>query len=425
MMSNMQVFKVFLLNQKGVYEKNVEYYLKRVVQYGMFCRRNGSEPYDKVSLDAYLRSLFGRAEEWQIQQAEEAVKFYWYWRSEGKSELNVWQSDEEIRVEKLSVAFDVEKVEYLKKFEGALRLQQKSLRTIRSYVSWAERYLAHSDNKCQETEKVRDFLSYLALRHNVAASTQNQALCALVSLFKCVFQKDLGDISGSLRSKKSERLPVVLDVEEVRSLIDVTLGQEKLMMKLIYGGGLRKNECLRLRIKDLDFKRGALNIRAGKGDKDRQTLLSPKLEGEVNAHICEIKKLYDKDRTEGVEGVYLPNALVRKYPSASKDWNWFWLFPSPALSIDPMCKVKTIRRHHLSGTGLSRVLKEKCKEVGIKKRCTVHTLRHSFATHLLERGTDLRTIQELLGHEDISTTQIYTHVLSLNQSGTRSPLDDL
>ncbi|WDE97434.1 integron integrase [Lentisphaera profundi] len=421
----MQIFKNFLLNQKGIHEKYVEYYLKRVAQYSEFCRRNGSEPYDQISLNAYLRSLFGRAEEWQIQQAEEAVKYYWYWRSEGKSEESSWQSNEEIRLEKLSVAFDVEKVEYLNNFERALRLQQKSLRTIRAYVSWTKRYLAHSAEGYQETEKVRDFLSYLTLRHNVAASTQNQALCALVSLFKYVFQKDLGDISGSFRSKKSERLPVVLDIEEVRCLIDATLGQEKLMMKLIYGGGLRKNECLRLRIKDIDFKRGALNIRAGKGDKDRQTLLSKNLESEINVHICEIRKLYEKDRSEGVEGVYLPNALVRKYPSAAKEWKWFWLFPSPILSIDPMCEVKTIRRHHLSGTGLSRVLKAKCHELGIKKRCTVHTLRHSFATHLLERGTDLRTIQELLGHEDISTTQIYTHVLNLNQSGTQSPLDDL
>ncbi|WDE97453.1 integron integrase [Lentisphaera profundi] len=360
-----------------------------------------------------------------MKQSEEAVKYYWYWRGGAKSKASDWKSEEDLQTERLESRYNEEHDDLLRSFEKAMRLQQKSYRTIQSYVSWVERYLAYAKGNYKSSDCVRDFLSHLIMRFNVAASTQNQALCSLVLFFKYVLQDDLGDISGSLRSKRSERLPIVLTVNEVRQLIDHTIGKEQLMMKLIYGGGLRKSECLRLRVKDLDFERGALNILAGKGDKDRQTLLSKNLKDITAQHLGGIRQLFERDRIDCVEGVYLPNALVKKYPNAGTEWQWFWLFPSEKLSVDPMAKKKTVRRHHNSGQMLSRVLKKNCKDLGILKHCTVHTLRHSFATHLLEKGTDLRTIQELLGHEDISTTQIYTHVLNLNQSGTQSPLDDL
>jgi len=421
----MKIFKAFLLKQKGVYVKTVDYYLRWVVQYADFSRKLGRSPYEKSCLDQYMRSLFGRVEDWQIKQAEEAVKYYWYWRGGEESNNSDWKSEEDIKSDRLESRFNEEFDGLLVEFEKAMRLQQKSYRTIQSYVTWVERYLAHAKTHYKESDYVRDFLSHLVMRYNVAASTQNQALCALVLFFKYVLKFDLGDVSGSLRSKKDVRLPVVLTVDEVREILSASTGKEQLMMKLIYGGGLRKSECLRLRIKDLDFSRGSLNIRDGKGNKDRQTLLSRDLKEQIDCHLNEVRKLFEIDRESEVAGVFLPNALIKKYPNAGRKWAWFWLFPSEKLSIDPMTSQKTIRRHHNSGQMLSRFLKATCEDLGIKKQCTVHTLRHSFATHLLERGTDLRTIQELLGHEDISTTQIYTHVLSLNQSGTRSPLDDL
>lgn len=316
-------------------------------------------------------------------------------------------------------------MEYLKEFSRVMNLQKKSYRTIQSYLSWIERYLAYAGDRAKNSEMVRNYLSYLVMNQKVSGSTQNQALCAIVLFFKSVFLEDLGDVSGSLRSQKKEKLPIVLSRKEIKDILLASSGESGLMLKLIYGGGLRKNECLRLRVKDVDFGRGSLSIYQAKGDKSRQTLLATNLKDEIELHLKKVKKLYEKDLEDGIAGVYLPDALSRKFPRAGKQWEWYWLFPARQRSFDPMEKEKVQRRHHILGHSLVKEIKGICQKVGIHKYCTVHTLRHSFATHLLERGTDLRTIQELLGHEDISTTQIYTHVLSLNQSGTRSPLDDL
>lgn len=269
--------------------------------------------------------------------------------------------------------------------------------------------------------EVTAFLSHLAVDGDVASSTQNQALAALLFLYKQVLEIELPWMTDVVRAKRPRRLPTVLSQREMNALLASMEGVTGLMARLIYGSGLRLMECLRLRIKDLDIDRRELVIREGKGNKDRVTVLPASLASELGNHLHRIKHLHDADRTEDRPGVALPHALERKYPNAGKTWAWFWVFPSPTLSTDPRSGI--VRRHHLFDQRLSRALKKAAEVAGIHKHVTAHTLRHSFATHLLEDGYDIRTVQELLGHSDVSTTMIYTHVLNRGGRGVRSPLD--
>ena len=255
----------------------------------------------------------------------------------------------------------------------------------------------------------------------MSSSTQNQALNAIVFVYRHVFEKDIEDQINSVRARRKRRLPVVLTFKEATNIFDKMSGLYCLMAKLIYGCGLRLQECLSLRIKDVDIEQSIVIVRSGKGDKDRRTVLPESLKDELLHQISSVREIYEQDRKDNINGVYLPGALEKKYPNAGKEWGWFWLFPAKTLSIDPRSRI--VRRHHQHPAALQRAFKEAVIKAGITKQASVHTLRHSFATHLLEKGYDIRTIQELLGHTNLQTTMIYTHVATKNILGVRSPLD--
>lgn len=302
-----------------------------------------------------------------------------------------------------------------------LRLKHRSLRTERSYLGWVRRFASFVDVDPSglASADVEHFLSHLAVRGGVSASTQNQAFSAILFLFRHVLGKDL-DVDA-LRAPESHRLPVVLSTEEVVQVIRHLPPRFQLMARFIYGAGLRLQECLELRIKDVDVDRGILTVRSGKGDKDRQTVLPESLRGAWQAHAGALRVLHERDCRIGLPGVALPLALERKYPNAGKEWGWFWAFPGDNVSTDPRTGI--VRRHHQHPSAFQKRFKEAVRDAGVSKPASIHTLRHSFATHLLESGTDIRTIQELLGHTDVKTTMVYTHVATRTRLGVRSPLD--
>jgi integron integrase len=265
------------------------------------------------------------------------------------------------------------------------------------------------------------FLTHLAVEGNVAAATQNQALSALLFLYKEVLGLDLPWLDNVTRAKRPQRLPVVMTRDEVHAVLDRMEGGYGLMARLLYGTGMRLMECVRLRVKDVDFARGEILVRDGKGAKDRVTMLPQSLVSALQSHLQQRRALFDDDIRAGKAAVYLPHALAQKYPSAPTEWGWQYVFPSGSYSIDPRSGAE--RRHHLDEKLLQRAMKRAVQAAGLAKPATPHTLRHSFATHLLEAGYDIRTVQELLGHSDVSTTMIYTHVLNKGGRGVTSPLD--
>jgi integron integrase len=272
-------------------------------------------------------------------------------------------------------------------------------------------------------EEMSQFLSALAVDGHVSASTQNQALNALLFLYRHVLAQDLGWLDDVVRAKQPQRLPVVLRKHEVKALLDALAGVHWIMGHLLYGAGLRLMECLRLRVKDIDFSANHLVVREGKGNKDRITMLPLSVKASLVAHLARVRELHQHDLAHGCGSVYLPDALHRKYPNAPKEWGWQWVFPATQISVDPRSGAH--RRHHLHEVVLQRAVRAAARQAGISKPVGCHTLRHSFATHLLEDGYDIRTIQELLGHKDVSTTMIYTHVLNRGGKGVTSPSDRL
>ena len=313
----------------------------------------------------------------------------------------------------------------LQRLTTAIRARHFSRWTEKAYVGWARRYLELTGPNPQdrgETDIAR-FLSDLAENGKVSASTQNQAFNALLFLYEHVLGKKMGLIDGVLRAKRPVRLPVVLAKDEVRKVLDAMNGTPKLMAAILYGSGLRLMECCRLRVKDLDWSQNQIVVRAGKGDKDRYTMFPTFLQEPLRRHLAEIKIQHNADLSLGFGSVELPNALARKYPSAPKEWGWQWVFPATSHYTDRETGVR--RRHHLHESVLQKAFRDARLRASIAKPATCHTLRHSFATHLMEDGYDIRTVQELLGHRDVSTTMIYTHVLNRGGRGVQSPADKL
>jgi integron integrase len=306
----------------------------------------------------------------------------------------------------------------------AIRARHYSPRTEKAYVRWIIRFiLFHGKRHPAEmgSTEVEQFLSHLASVGKVSASTQNQALSALLFLYKEVLERELGLMSNLVWAKRAVRLPLVLSREEVAAILDRLHGTPWLMVALLYASGLRLLECCRLRVKDVDFDRNEITVRDGKGRKDRVTLLPRKLVEPLACHIERRRRLHQQDLDRGVGSVELPDALGVKYPGAAREWAWQWVFPATRFYLDR--ETGELRRHHLHESVIQRAMKEAVRAAGIPKPASPHTMRHSFATHLLESGYDIRTIQELLGHRDVATTMIYTHVLNRGPRGVRSPFD--
>jgi integron integrase len=314
---------------------------------------------------------------------------------------------------------------FLDSLREAIRVRHYSIRTEEAYVGWVRRFiLFHNKSHPRDmvAAEVTAFLSHLAVDLEVAPATQNQALNALSFLYKAVLDHPLGEVSGIVRAKRPRKLPTVLAQEEVGRLLCRLKGNHWLVGCLLYGSGLRLMEGVRLRVKDIDFGHGALVIRNAKGGKDRIVTLPGELNVPLERHLANRRTIFERDLLDGVAAVYLPYALARKYPGAAIAWGWQYVFPSVRISRDP--RSGPVRRHHMDESGVQRAIRTAAREAGIEKPASCHTLRHSFATHLLERGMDIRTVQEQLGHADVRTTQIYTHVLKRGGMAVKSPLGD-
>ncbi|MBM5817360.1 MAG: integron integrase [Cyanobacteria bacterium K_Offshore_surface_m2_239] len=313
----------------------------------------------------------------------------------------------------------------IQRYREELEVRHYARRTVKTYEQWLRRFLRfHRPRHPRDmgSAEVNAFLTHLAVELKVSASTQNQALAALLFLYRELLERDL-DLEGVVRARKRRRLPVVLSEAEVKVVRSLLTGDTALVVGLLYGSGLRLTEALRIRVQDLDFDRDELTVRNGKGGKDRKALLPRSLVAGLKQHLREVRRLHGVDLTAGWGAVSLPHALARKYANANREWKWQWVFPQRKRWRDP--ETGREGRHHLDPSIVQRAVKEAVKEAGITKAAGCHTFRHSFATHLLERGQDIRTIQNLMGHEDLNTTMIYTHVLNRGPMGVRSPADFL
>lgn len=319
-----------------------------------------------------------------------------------------------------------QKPKLLDQVREAIRAKHYSRRTEKAYVDWIYRFIMFH-NKRHPSEmgapEVNQFLSHLAVNGNVAASTQNQALCAIIFLYREVLHRDLGDIGDLIWAKKPQKLPEVFTPEEVQAVLSHLEGTYWMMGMLMYGSGLREIECLRLRVKDIDFAYRKITVREGKGEKDRVVMLPEIVIEPLQKHLEKVKQLHEEDLKAGFGTVFMPYALDKKYPNANKVWGWQYVFPASRISVDPRSGVK--QRHHFDERAVQKAVSEAIRKAGIIKHTGCHTFRHSFATHLLEAGYDIRIVQELLGHEDVETTQIYTHVMNQRLKKVQSPADFL
>ncbi len=408
-------FEKYLLGNTHVNSKYIPYYLKWISECYRF---NDTQIEQKVTVhqkQQFLAYLAKMHEDWQVKQADYALRLYNYFLSRIHKETSTSSSD-----------FDKEWSSLEEENVKALRLRHRSIRTEKTYIGWLRQFKGFVGAKQPQElsgDDIRNFLSYQAVEKKVSASTQSQALNAIIFFYRHVLNKNIEDVIDAVRAYPSRRLPVALTMQEVEKVFDRMSGIHRLMAMFTYGCGLRVTECLSLRIKDVDIEGGVVIVREGKGDKDRRTVLPDRLKDDLIKYIESVRLLFEKDRKQDLNGVYLPGALEKKYPNAGKEWGWFWLFPSQSLSIDPRTLV--VRRHHMHPASLQRAFKDAVQQIGIAKPVSVHTLRHSFATHLLENGYDVRTIQELLGHKNLQTTMIYTHVATKNILGVRSPLDKM
>jgi integron integrase len=358
-------------------------------------------------------------EPWQVQQARRTVQLYSYYRSIAED-----RDPPPCPAPGLQPAITWDGV--VSEIVRIMRLRHLSLKTEKAYLGWIRHFSEFVKGKpCAHVteEDVRSFLSHLAVDRHVAAATQKVAFSALLFLCRNILGVEIHGLATVVPSRVPRRLPVVLTPDEIRLVLAHLDGKYRLMATLIYGAGLRLEECLSLRVMDIDFDRGCLRVRAGKGGKDRETVLPARVCQDLRKHLVGVRVLYERDRRRSTAGVVLPDALDRKFPSASQEWKWFWAFPSAGLSIDPATAI--VRRFHVYPTTLQKAFRQAVLAAGISKPASVHTLRHSFATHLVEKGYDIRTVQELLGHSDVSTTMIYTHVATRNKLGVASPADAL
>ncbi|MEA3435610.1 MAG: integron integrase [Thermodesulfobacteriota bacterium] len=416
-------FVEFLYKNRSIPKKQGKFYLIWVNRFLSYYQKDLKTASYKTIKD-FINVLEKEGkDDWQIRQAYRAVNIFLqdYMKFGNKPDVKepINESDNKVTVsKKWKEAHEI--------FSREMRFQHLAYSTEKTYSSWIRQFIQYFNSISPDeasTEHVKKFLTYLAIERNVSASTQNQAFNALLFLFRYVLNKEFGKIENVVRAKNKKRIPVVFSKSEIKKLFEAFQEEYVLHSKLIYGGGLRVVECVRLRVQDVDFENHTLIIRSGKGDKDRTTLLPESLHKGMKKHLDRVKIIHEQDLASGNGSVYMPNALSKKYPNASKQWNWQYVFPASKLSLDP--REKAIRRHHISARVIQKAMAKALTKCQIPKKASVHTLRHSFATHLLQDGYDIRTIQELLGHKSVRTTMIYTHVIKKGSMGVKSPLEDL
>jgi integron integrase len=425
-MGEFRDFETFLSQLGTVQENKIPFYVYWVRRFLKSCNYK-IENISKEGVTRYLDSLDAdeKAADWQVKQAADAVILYverFLKKSLQQTPSATEHSGSNSTDEKTPLSWD----HALQEAKNLIRLRHYSLSTERTYLGWISRFRSHVQDRDPHllgTDHVKQYLTHLALRGRVSASTQNQAFNALLFLYRHILRIEMEDLTSVARAKRRMTLPAVLSRDEVKALLSFLDGQYLLMAQLMYGCGLRLTECLRLRVKDIDFESDLLFVRSGKGEKDRGLVLPEKMKEDLARHIASVKEVHEQDIKIGHGEVSLPDALEKKYPGAPREWGWQWVFPAQELSVDP--RSGKVGRWHVHPSAIQRAMKEAVVRANLPKRASCHTLRHSFATHLLESGHNIRTIQELLGHKHVNTTMIYTHVVRKKPSDVRSPLDGL
>ena len=419
-------FEAFLSKLGTVPEDKIKFYLHWVRRFLKFCSYQ-VENINTERLSQYLDSLDAdeKIADWQVKQAADAVILYveQYLKMPLKKRTPLPEDPRSNSKDQKETSSWKETLEEAK---NVIRLRHFSLSTEKTYLGWIDRFKTYTQDRelhMLEADDVKKYLTHLALHGRVSASTQNQAFNALLFLYRHILHKEVGDLASVVRAKRKMNLPAVLSRDEVKKLLSFLEGPYLLMAQLMYGCGLRLMECLRLRIKDVDFENDLLMVRSGKGEKDRALMIPGKIKEELAKHVASVKEVHDQDLKMGYGEVFLPDALEKKYPGAPKEWGWQWVFPAEKLSVDP--RTGKVMRWHIHPSAIQRAVKEAVMKTNLPKVASCHTLRHSFATHLLEAGHNIRTIQELLGHKHVNTTMIYTHVIRKKPSEIRSPLDGL
>jgi integron integrase len=413
-------FQQYLLDKKLVPENRITYFAYWVSRYLRYAQKHAidSTEFNEPAVMAFIDGLRADASirDWQPRQADEALRLY-YFHYLGKT------TGEEGAPAITGLTDALAEVRRL------IRLKHYSYSTERTYIQWIERFAAYVQQSASKNigdadpADFKNFLSHLALKQRVSSSTQNQAFNAVLFLFRNILKRDVSSLDTTVRAKRGPKLPVVLTVDEIRQLFEQMTGKPLLIAELLYGTGLRLMELARLRVQDIDFYANTIIIHSGTGDKDRSVMLPEAVKERLKEHLIKVKAIHEKDLAGGHGEVSLPDALSRKYPNVAKEWGWQYIFPSSSLSVDPRSGV--VRRHHISDSVIQTAVKEAVRKAGIVKHATVHTLRHSFATHLLQNGINIREVQSLLGHKHVETTMVYTHVLRNMSNAPQSPLDAL
>jgi integron integrase len=419
-------FQKFIAQRKLAAENQIPFYANWASKFLQFSNSRQDKPLDlRIQMFLDVLKQDKKLQDWQFTQADNALKLYIHHFLAGNTSV-LSPATETAPENKYPDAQTVQE-----KIREILRIKHYAYSTERTYIDWFLRfhaYLTGVKNKDWETRgadetDVRDFLGHLAIKQRVSSSTQNQAFNALLFLFREVLKIDLHDLSKTVRAKRGPKLPAVLTQNEVLGLLEHLSGRELLLVHILYGTGMRLMEVARLRVQDIDFGLNSVIVRAGKGDKDRMTVLPDAVKNKLQEHLDAVKKIHEQDLAKGFGDAYLPDALERKYPNTVTEWRWQYVFPAASLSVDP--RSGKVRRHHISPSSIQKAVAAAVRKAGIPKHATVHTLRHSFATHLLMNGVNIREVQELLGHKNVETTMIYTHVLRNMSKAPQSPLDTL
>lgn len=419
-------FQAFLSQLGTVPETKIMFYIHWVQRFLKSCNYE-LENINKERVSQYLDSLDGdeKIADWQVRQAADAVILYVeQYLKKPLQMINPLSEDSRLNSIDQKVALSWE--ETLEEAKTLIRLRHYSFSTEKTYLGWIARFKTYMQDRelhLLEANDVKKYLTHLALHGRVSASTQNQAFNALLFFYRHILHLEMGELTSVARAKRRMNLPTVLSRDEVKRLLSFLNGSYLLMAQLMYGCGLRLMECLRLRVKDADFENDLLLVRSGKGEKDRALMIPEKIKEELAKHLISVKEIHEQDLKIGYGEVSLPDALEKKYPGAAKEWGWQWIFPAQKLSIDP--RTGKVKRWHIHPAAIQRAVKEAVMKTSLPKMASCHTLRHSFATHLLEAGHNIRIIQELLGHKHVNTTMIYTHVLRKKPSEVKSPLDGL